>query len=242
MITTVKHINPDNFETAYIRLRKWEKRMYSDKEVAQLPVVAATHPYYKEWQLRKESSKKLIDYLKKRNQRTNILEVGCGNGWLAAKLADIERSNVVGIDINNEELEQAKRVFSHVSNLQFYYSNLNELDENEMKFDIIVFAAAIQYFNSLKNIITNSLMHLNKDGEIHIIDSPFYTLSQLAAAKQRTLFYYQSAGFPEMANKYFHHSLDDLENYNYSIHYDPNSLFNKFLRNKNPFYWISIKP
>ncbi|HKB45317.1 MAG TPA: methyltransferase domain-containing protein [Chitinophagaceae bacterium] len=241
MITPVKHINPDNFETAYIRLRKWEKRIYADEEVAQLPVVTATHLYYKEWQLRKESSKKLFDYLKRRILPTNILEVGCGNGWLSAKLAGIKRSHVVGVDINNEELEQAKRVFSHISNLQFYYSNINEM-ENEMKFDVIVFAAAIQYFNSLKNIITNSLMHLNKDGEIHIIDSPFYTLSQLAAAKQRTLLYYQSAGFPEMANKYFHHNLDDLENYNCFIHYDPNSLFTKFLRNKNPFYWISIKP
>ena len=56
MITPVKHINTDNFETAYIRLRKWEKRIYADEEVAQLPVVTATHLYYKEWQLRKESS------------------------------------------------------------------------------------------------------------------------------------------------------------------------------------------
>jgi ubiquinone/menaquinone biosynthesis C-methylase UbiE len=241
MIAPVKNINTDNFETAYIRLRKWERRMYSDEEVAQLPDVASTHPHYKEWQLRKESSKKLIDYLKKRNQRTDILEVGCGNGWLSAKLAGIKRSSVVGVDINNEELEQAKRVFSHISNLQFYHTEINELDENEVKFDIIIFAAAIQYFASLKKIVATSLKYLNTGGEIHIIDSPFYTLSQLAAAKQRTFLYYQSAGFPEMVNWYFHHSLDDLENYNCSIHYDPNSLFNKFLPNKNPFYRISIK-
>jgi ubiquinone/menaquinone biosynthesis C-methylase UbiE len=242
MIAPVKHINPDNFEILYNRLRKWERRIYSDKEVAQLPVIASTHPYYKEWQLRKESSKKLIDYLKERNQRTDILEVGCGNGWLSSKLAGIKKSHVVGVDINNEELEQAKRVFSHISNLQFSHTKINELDENEVKFDIIIFAAAIQYFSSLKKIVATSLKYLNAGGEIHIIDSPFYTLSQLAAAKQRTIFYYQSAGFPEMANWYFHHSLDDLENHNYSIHYNPNSLFSKFLRNKNPFYWISIKP
>jgi len=241
MIAPVKHINSDNFETAYIRLRNWEKRMYSDEEVAQLPVIAPTHPYYEEWLVRRESSKKLIDYLKKRNQRTDMLEVGCGNGWLSSKLAGIKRSNVVGVDINNEELEQAKRVFSHISNLQFYHSDINGL-ENEMKFDIIIFAAAIQYFKSLKKIITTSLNYLNEGGEIHVIDSPFYTLSQLAAAKERTLLYYQHAGFPEMANWYYHQNLDDLENYNCSVLYNPNSLFNKFLRTKNPFYWISIKP
>src|SRR5258705_7764836 len=101
MIAPVKHINPDNFEILYTRLRQWERRIYSDKEVTQLPVVASTHPFYKEWQLRKESSKKLIDYLKKRNQRTDILEVGCGNGWLSSKLAGIKKSNVIGVDINN---------------------------------------------------------------------------------------------------------------------------------------------
>ena len=112
----------------------------------------------------------------------------------------------------------------------------------EKKFDAIVFAASIQYFASLKDMIKNTLQLLRPDGELHIIDSPFYSFPELLAANQRSRHYYESVGFPEMADFYFHHSLDDLENYDYKILYDPNSLFNKLLRNKNPFHWICIKP
>jgi ubiquinone/menaquinone biosynthesis C-methylase UbiE len=232
----------EDFEKLYTRLRQKEGRIYTDKEVARLPRVTDTHAHYKEWQLRKESSEKLVDYLKKRKGPVNILETGCGNGWLSARLAGIKGSRVTGIDINKTELDQARRVFNHIPNLQFKYAGINELKEGEIEFDVIVFAAAIQYFPSLKKIITAAMKYLSKNGEIHIIDSPFYTLSELGAARERSLLYYESAGFPEMSNCYFHHNLDDLEQYSYSILYDPNSLFNRFLRNKNPFPWIRIRP
>jgi ubiquinone/menaquinone biosynthesis C-methylase UbiE len=238
--TQAKHIVSGDFESLYTQLRQKEGRIYTDKEVAKLPQISETHTHYKEWQLRKESSKKLIDYLKKRKSPINILEAGCGNGWLSAKLSAIKGSSVTGIDINTVELDQAKRVFDHIPGLQFKYGSINELKEGETEFDVIVFAAAIQYFHPLKKIIGAAMKYLSHTGEIHIIDSPFYTLSELGAARERSFLYYESAGFPDMANCYFHHNLDDLDQYNYSILYDPTSLFNRFLRNKNPFYWIRI--
>jgi ubiquinone/menaquinone biosynthesis C-methylase UbiE len=241
MTTSPLHIVPGDFEKLYLQLRQKEGRIYTDEEVSMLPEIAEAHPHYKEWQMRKESSQKLIGYLKKRNRATDILEPGCGNGWLSAKLSGIKGSVVTGIDINTYELNQARRVFSNIPNLQFRYGGLNELKEEEMKFDVIVLAAATQYFPSLKKIIDPAIKLLNQNGEIHIIDSHFYTISELGPAKQRSLLYFEAAGFPEMAYWYFHHNLDDLENYNYTVLYDPNSLFNRFLRNKNPFYWIRIK-
>jgi ubiquinone/menaquinone biosynthesis C-methylase UbiE len=241
MIAPVKHISPDNFETIYTELRKWEKRIYTDKEVSQLPVVSSTHPHYKEWQLRQASSKKLIDYLKRKKQPVDILEIGCGNGWLSHKLADISGSKVIGTDINFTEVQQAARVFHYVPNLHFVYGHAESEVFEDSQFDVIIFAASIQYFPSLKEIIRKTLKLLKPHGEIHILDSPFYTLSEIDAARQRSILYYQSAGFPEMANWYFHHRLHDLEGFKYSIFYNPNTLLNKFLRNKNPFYQISIK-
>jgi ubiquinone/menaquinone biosynthesis C-methylase UbiE len=233
-------ITADDFEKIYIRLRKLEGRIYSDKEVANLPEITETHPHYSEWQVRKESSQKLIAYLKKRKQTLSILEIGCGNGWLAAQLAAVKNSKVTGIDINTEELEQAKRVFKKFPNLQFYRSGINELEKLKMQFDVIVFAAAIQYFPSLQETISLLLKYLRPGGEIHVIDSPFYSLPDLSAARQRSMNYYQLHRFPEMTNWYFHHKLDDQQNFNYSVRYNPNSLFNKFLHSKNPFYWICI--
>lgn len=236
------HTRTFDFESLYSQLRQKEGRIYSDKEVAELPSINSSHPHYEEWQLRKESSQKLVDYLKKRKKSIDILEIGCGNGWLSHRLAAIHGSKVIGMDINFTEIQQAATVFQGVSNLHFIYGNVEAGLFRDNQFDIIVFAASIQYFPLLNKTIGDITSLLKTDGEIHIIDSHFYPLSELSAAKQRSVLYYQAAGFPEMASLYFHHSFDDLEPYNYSMLYDPNSIFNRFLRNKNPFPWILIQP
>jgi ubiquinone/menaquinone biosynthesis C-methylase UbiE len=236
------HSIQGDFETLYIQLREKEGRVYTDEEVAALPEITEAHPHYSEWLQRSQSSRKLISYLQKKQQPLKILEVGCGNGWQSRQLATIPESKVIGIDINFTELQQAAKVFNDIPNLHFIYCHIDSGVFEEGKFDVIVFAASLQYFPSLTEVISKSLMLLKPGGEIHILDSHFYPLSELSAARQRSLLYFDTAGFPEMANWYFHHNLDDLEQYNYSMLYDPNSLFNKFLRNKNPFPWIRIKP
>ena len=120
-----------------------------------LPFVSSQHPYFKEWQFRAYSCKKLVQYLKNKNRQLNILEVGCGNGWLSAMLASTIPGTVTGIDINGTELEQAKRVFGEKENLTFLHSDIqNELLPNNF-FDIIVFAATVQYFPFLQSLPKN---------------------------------------------------------------------------------------
>jgi len=232
---------PVDFETLYLRLRDQERRIYSDEEVVHLPVIASTHPHYKEWQVRNESSQKLINYLQKRKQPNDILEVGCGNGWLSHRLSAIPGSRVIGTDINFLEIQQAARVFQNITNLHFIYAPVDSAFFKEKGFDTIVFAASLQYFESLTGIINSTLRLLKSGGEIHIIDSPFYLQSELNPAKKRSRVYFETAGFPEMIHSYFHHSLNDLKNYNYSILHDPKGISNKFSRLKNPFYWFRIQ-
>lgn len=241
MTETDKHIVPSDFETLYIRLREQEGRIYSDEELVHLPEIPAAHSHYEEWRIRKDSSQKLITHLKKKNKPLEILEIGCGNGWLSRKLSTIPGSKVIGADINFTEIQQAARVFQNVPNLHFMYAHIEPGVFKEKKFDSIVFAASIQYFSSLGDTIKKTLRLLRPGGEIHILDTHFYTPADISEAKHRSVLYYESAGFPEMAAYYFHHSFDELQDFNYSILYDPKRLFNKFIPNKNPFYWICIK-
>lgn len=241
MTGSIQHTAGGDFEARYIQLRLQEGRVYTDEEVSQLPRIASTHPHYKEWQVREDSSQKLIDHLKKRNKPATILEIGCGNGWLSHRLTGIPGSKVIGADINFTEVQQAAKVFHNIPNLHFIYGDAESGVFEDQQFDIVVFAASIQYFASLAETIRNTLRLLKPGGEIHIIDTHFYPLSEISAAKKRSMLYYEAAGFPEMAEWYFHHSVDDLERYRYSVLYDPNSLFNRFLRNKNPFPWIRIQ-
>ena len=230
-----------DFERIYFRLRQKEGRIYSDEEVESLPDIINTHPYFNEWILRKRSADSLINYLFRKNKSLNILEVGCGNGWLSAKMSAIPGSHVTGIDVNEYEIQQSKRVFGKKENLDFYYCDLCDDKLHNRKFDTILFAAAIQYFPSLRKIINEALDHLNVEGEIHIIDSPFYKKNDLSTAKERSQKYFETAGFPGMKEHYFHNGIEDLESFNCRIIYNPLSISGYLRRSRNPFYHICIQ-
>lgn len=235
------YTNEVEFEQLYIGLRKKEGRVYSDDVVAHLPYIHISHPHYKEWLIRKHSCKALLSYIKQKDTVLNILEVGCGNGWLSAQLAKNIDVEVTGLDINTKELEQAKKVFGGIAGLNFINGSLRSEHLKDKKFDMIILAAAIQYFPSLKQTITLALEYLTLLGEIHIMDSPFYQPQELEAARQRTRAYYDELGFPEMAAHYHHHRLTELDTFQYKILHHPFSWKNKLAIKKKPFYWITIK-
>jgi ubiquinone/menaquinone biosynthesis C-methylase UbiE len=232
--------NAVDFGQQYILLRKKEGRIYSDKEVSSLPEIDKEHQHYTEWRIRKDTSDRLIKYLINKKKNLEVFEVGCGNGWLSAKLALIPFSRITGIDINAEELNQAKRVFGEIENLEFFNCSLQDEMFSGRKFDIIVFAASVQYFSSLERVLNESLKRLKSGGEIHIIDTHLYKQNETSAARLRSNEYYKSIGFPEMSDQYFHHSLEDLKLFGHDILYDPKSIINKLKKNKNPFYWVCI--
>jgi ubiquinone/menaquinone biosynthesis C-methylase UbiE len=228
-----------NFEEIYMASRQSENRVYSDEQVAKLPNIGTTHIHYDEWQARKKSSGRLMNYLENKNKPLSILEIGCGNGWLSARMAVLKDSIVTGIDINKTELNQARRVFSGKVNIRFKEGGIKNIP-GDRKFDVIVFAASIQYFPFFDLVVHEAFSILEEDGEIHILDSHFYHPNELELAKQRSVTYYHSIGFREMSAFYFHHSLDSLMNFNHKIIYNPYSLKNKIFRKNDPFPWICI--
>lgn len=232
---------PAAFEQLYTRLRQKEGRMYTDEEVEILPNIDKDHPHYKEWLIRKRSYRALLSYIKQKGTVLKILEVGCGNGWLCGQLAKSMDIEVTGLDINTKELKQAERVFKSIANVHFVNGSLEHEYLDDKKFDIILFAAAIQYFPSLKHTMGLAIKHLTLQGEIHIMDSPFYQQQELEGAKQRTKDYYLGAGFETMAGLYHHHTLNELDGFQYKILHHPFSWKNKLSIKKNPFYWITIK-
>jgi ubiquinone/menaquinone biosynthesis C-methylase UbiE len=229
------------FRNLYYYIRKKEGRIYTDEQLMQLPSIASEHIYAKEWQLRKESSDRLIKHLSSFHRNLNILEVGCGNGWLTRRLSDVPGSNVVGIDVNTEELLQARRVFGEIRNLRFVESGPGDSSLPDKFYDVIVFAASIQYFKDLHSTLQWALDHLNKDGSIHILDSHFYQDQEIDAAAERTTNYFSSMGLPAMSSYYFHHSLSSIKKFNYKILFDPKKFINRLMGRNGIFPWIMIQ-
>ncbi|NNU33994.1 methyltransferase [Mucilaginibacter sp. S1162] len=91
------------FEELYFAVRAHEKRIYTDAQLQTLPDFYI-HSY--EWDMRKHSSGRLLAYLAKKRRFLRILEVGCGNGWLSAKMAGLPKTHVTGLDINRVEINE----------------------------------------------------------------------------------------------------------------------------------------
>lgn len=232
------------FERLYLSVRENEQRLYPDEIVKALPDFQADSPLKKEWTIRKNTMNRAMSYLRKRAEGRDvaILEVGCGNGWLCSHLSGIEKSRVLGIDVNERELLQAARVFHHHENLQFACGDILATDPSA-EFDFIVLAASIQYFQDLRFLFEKLIAHLSPGGEIHIIDSPFYNEEHVPAAARRSETYFEKTGAPSMKDHYFHHSYSILNSFQAEMMYDPASSLNRLRRKflpASPFPWIRI--
>ncbi len=236
MVLTETYSGPTYpFTKVYHNVRKKESRLYSDSEVARLPDVDPAHVHAGEWKLRKQSAQRLVKYLSKKARPLNILEAGCGNGWLSARLASLPGASVLGLDPHEPEIRQARRVFKN-KRLQFSVGSFPQAIRED-RFDIILFAASFQYFPDASQILGDAAQHLNPGGEIHIIDTAFYPPLAVVAAQDRSRRYFSGLGLPAMADHYFHHTLPGAEGLSVKMVFDPAGLVNRLFR-PSPFPWI----
>lgn len=240
ILTPVKN----DFENLYINVRFKEKRIYSDEELKLLPFTSDSNPHKREWEVRAKSFHRFKKYLSTKSSDLNILDLGCGNGWYFGQLLKSFNHNYYCADVNLTELKQGRKVFNS-EKIKFIYADIFNSSIPDKSFDLITINAAIQYFPDLKKLLNRLLNLLTTDGEIHIIDSPFYTDTETENAKQRTFNYYSSIGFPEMAKYYFHYSWNEITFFKYKILYDPNTTLNKikkiFRLQDSPFPWVVVK-
>jgi len=236
-------LSPTDFERIYLSLREKENRFYSDEVAKNLPSLPPTHPLSKEWKARAFSSQRLIAHLSRKGGNPKVLDLGCGNGWLSNMLAAIPGSEVVGVDVNDAELRQAARVFE-AENLFFACADVLGPPLPYCDFDYIVLASSVQYFNKLETLLDKLSHLLTTEGEIHIIDSPFYNEQDAVSARKRSEEYFIKTGSPQMGLYYHHHTWESLRHFEPEILYDPGSLLNRMTRRFSvgtPFPWIKIK-
>jgi len=229
-----------DFESTYISLRKKENRLYDDMVVSELPYSKIVDQK-SEWAMRAKSAERVKQYFNEKEGNT-LLDLGCGNGWFTSLLAKASNMEIIGMDINLNELKQAARLFQN-ENISFMYADIFQAQLHENQFDYITLNASVQYFKDFNQLINRLFEILKNDGEIHIIDSPIYESEEIANARIRTRNYYKEAGFEGMSEFYFHHSFDDLKNFSFQILYQPfkKSLLSKILMKKDiPFPWIKI--
>jgi len=231
------------FEDIYLNVREKENRIYSDSELKSLPFASSSNPHKNEWDLRAKSFQRFKKYLKTKKQKLNILDLGCGNGWFSGQLSRTFDHNFYCADVNLTEMKQGRKVFNS-ENIKFVYADIFNAEIPQTSFDMITVNAAVQYFPDLKRLLKKLTALICENGEVHILDSPFYSKSDAVNAKKRTMDYYSAIGFKEMADNYYHHTWDELSEFKFEILYQLNSISNKIkrliLKADSPFPWIKI--
>lgn len=233
-----------SIEELYHALRDKEGWIYPDAIVEHLPTIAKSDPHSAQWQVRKNSFHRLMQYLNTHHPGSAILDVGCGNGWMANGLAK-EGFHVCAVDLNYRELRQGARIFRGTTNAIWLYGNIVSGLVPPDSMDCAVMASSLQYFVDISPLM-KSLMRIVRDtGEIHILDTPFYTAVEKVKAAQRSRTYFANIGYPSFADHYFHRTYDELRNYSFRVQHHPNRVINK-VRNllgqvESPFPWIVIQ-
>jgi len=246
-LNNVHYLTPyqEHFEKQYLEIREKEKRIYSDREVDELPFVEKGDLHYDEWKKRTKSFQLLRNYIERNLfDQATILDLGCGNGWLLNRINSKNKYNCIGLDRNKIELEQAARITHSQSNTVITYGDIFTSSLTLDSLDIIIINSAIQYFESIQALLTRLFLLLKTNGVIHILDSPIYTSQQANYAKKRTQTYYQNLGIIEPVN-YHHHTWDSFDLYQYSIKHNPQNITNRIknlLFQNNPIFpWLIIK-
>jgi ubiquinone/menaquinone biosynthesis C-methylase UbiE len=237
-LTFLSKEQPD-FEAAYLRMRSKENQRYSDPEVIEFPDTFFYNLHREAWARRKRVTERLLSYLDRPEGSFRLLELGCGNGWLAAQCAQHSQIEVIGLDQVKEELLQAQRVFD-LPNLTFAYGDIFEDIFKADNFDYIILAQTIEYFSDLAQLLHRCRRFLKPGGEIHILDSPLYRPRELEAAKQATRAYYEELGVPEMIPFHHHHSREALEPFDYQYLYRPGGLKSLFRKHDSRFPWVKV--
>ncbi|WP_298508439.1 methyltransferase domain-containing protein [uncultured Kordia sp.] len=234
----VYYLTPEDagFSKYYLAVREKENRILSDTEVRKLPYLQKD-----EWPYRIKSTERFLAHVSKQNNPLHILTIGCGNGWFSNKIAEVSKENqVIGLDVNREELEQAARVFKK-KNLHFMYADIFKVPESfHGKFEMITLNGAVQYFEDFDGLISLLKSFLSENGEIHIIDTPFYKTEEIAAAKERTKVYYTELGVPGMAANYHHHDKKLVQHFEVWYAYKKNIIHKILGKKDSPFSWYVL--
>ena len=109
-------------------------------------------------------------YLKYHSEPLDVLDVGCGYGFIGCVIGKINGGNVDMVDVNNRALHLSKmnQKENSVSGLNIFNSNI--YDNVTKKYDVVVTNPPIRAGKGVYlTIINEAFNHLNEDGELYFV-------------------------------------------------------------------------
>lgn len=129
-----------------------------------------------------------------------ILDLGCGFGWHCIYAAENDAASVVGVDISEKMLDEAKRK-THYPNITYIRNSIEDYEYKKETFDVVISSLVFHYSPSFVDICAKVNMCLVPGGDfVFSVEHPIFT----AQGKQDWI--YDEAGNPLHwpVDNYFH--------------------------------------
>lgn len=114
----------------------------------------------------------LIQKVWKIEKKVDVLDFGCGNGYLAGLIMPFlpEGSTYTGIDISDAMIQDAKRIYADAKYpVKFICKNIYDYQENE-QYNMVVCQALLRELTQPKKALKNMIYSLKREGLIVCIE------------------------------------------------------------------------
>jgi ubiquinone/menaquinone biosynthesis C-methylase UbiE len=99
-------------------------------------------------------------------QNKDVLEIGCGSGYGAYLLSQLQPKSYIGLDVMTEQVELARRNYPQ---FQFLIQDAEDLSqfENESK-DVVIIFGVLHHIPNWRKAIDEIIRVLKKDGSLFL--------------------------------------------------------------------------
>ena len=124
-----------------------------------------------------------IDLIKTKNDLSSltILEIGCGTGRLTSLLSKTAK-HVIAIEPSSEIIEENRRLYADIENIQFETASIIDLPFDDNSFDLVIFSLSlccVEPVDQMTNAVIESVRVLKSGGQlINIMPSTVRKFSQ----------------------------------------------------------------
>lgn len=163
-VTTDQILGLQPLEATYYSRRTETEEYWNDK------VDSIRHSRYELWN--HDYMQFLIQNVWKINKKADVLDFGCGNGYLAGMLMTSmpQGSTYTGIDISHAMIEDAKDKYNNVDfSTRFICKDAYQYNETK-KYDIVICQAFLRELSNPKLMLEKMISSLKADGIIICIE------------------------------------------------------------------------
>jgi len=159
-----------------------------------------------------------------------VLDLGCGYGENCTEISRLGATNVVGIDISKKMLEIAEHE-NMCENVRFLQLSMNNLDELNQQFDIVLSSLAVHYIEDFDSLLHSIYGLLSNNGvfifsQEHPLTTALKKGNYWSRDEDGNILHYNLTDYSSMGERRTTWIVDDVLKYHRSISYIMNALMN----------------